>query len=366
MTADWRAHAERLGLTAAEIERLTGDAFAELLRRLREGQDPQTAIQGIIGDFDAGYRSVLAAAFSETLGRFVGPDELRAYPIGPMALSQRLYQHAAETTVTVREIVRRHAAGYHDARALTLQIYEGYGFKGGKDPLQWPAGSPKWPKYMREAITEDPASFQQYRAIARQAANRIKTPALRAAYSEALDELEKGTGFEHLSKKLNVAFEERMRYHANRIAQTELHRAWAGQQAEEIMTDETIEVVKFEMSATHPRTDICDLYANQDAYGLGPGLYPKDAAPVPPLHPFCRCMLVSRRLISAKGAKFKPEAQRSYLREVMREGGVAEAAQVVGSRAKLAEALSTSTVEQVVNIHRPVPYRLGRVGGNKD
>jgi len=362
MTPDIAEHARRLGITAAEIERLTADAFEELLRRLRQGQDPQSAISAIVGDFDERYREVLAASFSATLGRFVGPDELRAYPVGDMALSQRLYKHAAETTTTVREIVRRHAAGYHDARALTLQIYEGYGFKGGKDPLQWPARSPKWPKYMREAITADPASFAEFQAIARQAAGRIKTPALRAAYSEALDALENGKGFEHLSKKLHVAFEERMRYHANRIAQTELHRAWAGQQAEEIMADETIEVVKFEMSSSHPRTDICDLYAHQDAYGLGPGLYPKDQAPVPPLHPFCRCMLVSRRLISAKGAKFKPEAHRSYLRQVMREGGVSEAAKVVGSRAKLAVALTQSPVEAVFNIHRPVPYRLGRVG----
>ncbi len=141
------------------------------------------------------------------------------------------------------------------------------------------------------------------------------------AYLEAIDAMEKGRGAKVLEKKLGVAYQERMRYFANRIAQTELHRAWMDKQAAEIMADEGIEVVQFQMSGTHPRTDICDLYASQDAYGLGPGLYPKEHAPLPPLHPHCRCGLISKRLISAKGAKENPDAGRQYLRQVMREGG---------------------------------------------
>ena len=183
------------------------------------------------------------------------------------------------------------------------------------------------------------------------------------AYLEAIDAMEKGRGAKVLEKKLGVAYQERMRYFANRIAQTELHRAWMDKQAAEIMADEGIEVVQFQMSGTHPRTDICDLYASQDAYGLGPGLYPKEHAPLPPLHPHCRCGLISKRLISAKGAKENPDAGRQYLRQVMREGGGSEAAKVMGSRAKLDAVLNGSQpVEQVVNIHRPAPYRLGRAG----
>ena len=135
-------------------------------------------------------------------------------------------------------------------------------------------------------------------------------------------------------------------------------------QAEELMADDTVEVVQFKMSGTHPRTDICDLFAKQDAYGLGPGLYPKEHAPRPPLHPFCRCGLISKRLISAKGAQFKPEAHRVYLRQMMAEEGVSKAAQVVGSRAKLAVALSQAPIEEVFNIHRPKPYWVGKIGEN--
>ena len=186
----------------------------------------------------------------------------------------------------------------------------------------------------------------------------IKTPGLRSAYLEAIDAMEQGMGAKALERKLDVAYQERMRYFANRIAQTELHRAWVDKQAAEIMGDDTVEVVQFKMSGTHPRTDICDLYANQDAYGLGPGLYPKEYAPKPPLHPFCRCGLISKRLISAKGAKENPAAGRQYLRSVMREASTSEAARIMGSRAKLQAVLKNASVETVVNMGRQPIYHV--------
>lgn len=361
-------HNKRLDLTAKEIEALSADAFSQLLERIRNGEDPQPAIQAIMNDFEPAYREVLAAAFTATLARSVGTSELRDYPIGETTLSRRLYAEAASTAPVVREIVRQHMAGFHDARALSMQIYEGYAFKTRAglpdDPLQWPAASPKWPKYMRQAINADPASFRTYHGIARRAAGNIKTPGYRAALNEALDALEKGRGDKVLARKLEVAFQERMRYHANRIAQTELHRAYMDKQAEEIMADDSIEVLKFVMSQTHPRTDICDLFSKQDKYGLGPGLYPKDKAPKPPLHPHCRCVLHSKRLLKAKDARENQASERQYLARVMREEGTAKAAQIIGGRAKLAAALTNAPIDAVVNIHRPAPYRLGRVTDN--
>ena len=251
-------HNKRLDLTAKEIKALSADAFEQLMQRIRNGEDPQPAIQAIMADFDPTYREVLAIAFSDTLARLVGAEELRDYPIGETTLSQRLYIEATSTAPVVREIVRQHMAGFHDARTLSMQIYEGYSFKTRAglpdDPLQWPARSPKWPKYMRQAITQDPASFTDFRAIARKAAGNIKTPGYRAALNEALDALEKGRGDKVLARKLDVAFQERMRYHANRIAQTELHRAYMDKQAEEIMADDSVEVLKVVMSASHSRT----------------------------------------------------------------------------------------------------------------
>jgi hypothetical protein len=359
-------HNQRLDLTAKEIEALSEKAFDDLLERISNGEDPQPAIQAIMDDFEPAYREVLAAAFTQTLARAVGAAELRDYPIGEMTLSRRLYAEANATAPVVREIIRKHMAGFHDARTLSMQIYEGYSFKTRAglpdDPLQWPRQSPKWPKYMREVINADPASFNTYMGIARRAAGNIKTPGYRAALNEALDALENGRGEKVLARKLEVAFQERMRYHANRIAQTELHRAYMDKQAEEIMADDSIQAVKVVMSSTHPRTDICDLFSKQDKYGLGPGLYPKEHAPRPPYHPHCRCVLHSKRLIKTDKARENLASERQYLARVMREDGVGKAAQIIGGRAKLAAALTNAPIDAIVNIHRPVPYRLGRVG----
>jgi hypothetical protein len=155
-----------------------------------------------------------------------------------------------------------------------------------------------------------------------------------------------------------------MRYHVNRIAQTELDRARMDKQAEEIMADDTIHAVNVVMSSTHPRTDICNLWSKQDKYGLGPGIYPKESAPKPPFHPHCRCVLHSKRLIKTDKAKDNPASERQYLGRVMREEGASKAAKIIGGRAKLAAALTNAPIDSIVNIHRPVPYRLGRVGDN--
>jgi hypothetical protein len=360
------AHNDLLNLTAEQIDALTADAFAQLLERIRAGEDPQTAIAAIMATWEPAYVAVLAASFSEVLQRTVSSGELQDYKIGNVSLSNSLYQRSSESSRAVRELIRTHAAGYQDARTLAMQIYEGYGFKTRAglpdDPIKWPRRSPKWPKYMREVINADAPSFAQYLAIARKAATNIKTPAYQSSINEALDALQKGRGEKVLNRKLEVAFQERMRYHATRIAQTELHRAYMDKQADEIMADETIQAVKVVMSATHPRIDICDVFAKQDKYGLGPGIYPKDKAPKPPFHPFCRCVLHSKRLIKTDNARENPDSERQYMARVMREDGASEAAKLIGGRGKLQAVLDGAGVDEILNAGRPAEYRLARLG----
>lgn len=58
--------------------------------------------------------------------------------------------------------------------------------------------------------------------------------------------------------------------------------------------DESILAVKWNLSPSHPRVDICDTYAEQDLYGLGKGVYPYDSFPDLP-HPNCLCFLTTIR-----------------------------------------------------------------------
>ena len=58
--------------------------------------------------------------------------------------------------------------------------------------------------------------------------------------------------------------------------------------AESATQSPVVRAVRWELSARHPKADGCDVLADEDLYGLGPGVYPADAIPAL-LHPRCLC-----------------------------------------------------------------------------
>ena len=85
-----------------------------------------------------------------------------------------------------------------------------------------------------------------------------------------------------------------MRYNAMRVARTEIQRAWRGSYVEMTKKLPFVKGIKWNLSASHAITDICDDLADADI-GLGPGVYPKNAVPYggQPAHPHCMCYLTS-------------------------------------------------------------------------
>mgnify|MGYP006870782090 CR=1 FL=1 len=73
-----------------------------------------------------------------------------------------------------------------------------------------------------------------------------------------------------------TAVEEKSRYVAERIARTESARAWYQGFLKDTMDDPDVVAYRWVESTRHPTEDICDEYAKVDAYGLGPGIFPKD------------------------------------------------------------------------------------------
>ncbi|EFD93997.1 hypothetical protein [Megasphaera lornae] len=94
-----------------------------------------------------------------------------------------------------------------------------------------------------------------------------------------------------LKRAVYVAVQEKSRYVAERIARTESARAWADGFIARYETDDTVAAYRWEVSSAHPCTDVCDMYANADLWGLGKGIYPKDQCPTLPAHPHCLCYL---------------------------------------------------------------------------
>lgn len=214
-------------------------AFVKLLEKIRAGQAPRSAIDAILKEFNGGATEGFREALNAILASSLGPKEIKAYPVGRVKLSDALYANAKAVSASTQQIIEKHMQGLHDARELRKALYEGYDFQN--DPLN--VVKPL-PKYLQ-------VEFDQFKAAA------LKTPALRAAYLEAIRKAESGAGMDAVEKALKVAFYERNRYYANRIARTELHRNYTDQVAKELMEEEQIEYVQWRMSSKHPKTDIC-------------------------------------------------------------------------------------------------------------
>ena len=63
------------------------------------------------------------------------------------------------------------------------------------------------------------------------------------------------------------------------------------QAARSFLKDRNVHFLQVRLSSRHLDVDCCDLYADANMWGLGPGIYPKKEAPVPPFHSGCRCAL---------------------------------------------------------------------------
>lgn len=74
------------------------------------------------------------------------------------------------------------------------------------------------------------------------------------------------------------------RAHAMRLFRTEMNRAHGEAYRAAAFEHPDVIGTRFLLSPNHPRTDICDMHAAVNRYGLGPGVYPKGKSPWP-AHP---------------------------------------------------------------------------------
>lgn len=278
--------------TELGIEKELEAAYEKLVALIVAGVLVRDAVQQVMDRFMPKYAELLSVAFSGVMAQAVGKEAAMSMQVGTVQLSQKLYAQAAYVSEVTTGIVDRHLKGFQDARALALELFEGYGFRPpDAEPLQLKPSNTALPKYLREALLPDGGIQSDLaRAFAKMQVDNLRTPALKAAYSDvlrAISDVESGKGADLLEKRLRTAFYERMRYFANRIAQTELHRAYSLHVAKLIMDDEDIEFVQIQRSPGSTSVCICSLIAGRDKYGMGKGVYPKRAAPVPAFHPFC-------------------------------------------------------------------------------
>jgi len=342
-----------LNSVASQIDAEMERAWGEYQRLVLAGSAPVDAVDSVLQSFDGQYATLMAAAFSQVMAEQVGTPSVLAMRVGEVTLSEALYANREAVQTAVRAVVAQHVEAISGVRELALDLFEGYGFRE-QEVLTFARADSLIPKYIKDALLPD-LEDNLVRAFAQLQVEGLQTNELRAAYQQvldALDRIEAGAGRELLLRRLRVAFYEKARYLANRIAQTELHRAYSRRRAKELLDDSMVQYVRWTLSITHPEVDICDYYAGVDQYGLGRGVYPKLTAPSPPAHPHCRCTLATA--LVTEQPRFRPNAGQTLLRSMDQT----EAAKVAGSRAKLQRALDGEDVGSIHNEGTPDAYRV--------
>lgn len=94
--------------------------------------------------------------------------------------------------------------------------------------------------------------------------------------------------FPGMMKRMGSRVPESIDYNALRLARTELTAAYSEATIGAAKASPAIKKVRWVLSNTHPRTDICDAYASG---GDGHGVYAAKDCPLSPAHPNCLCTI---------------------------------------------------------------------------
>ena len=237
-------------------------------------------------------------------------------------LSERLHGVSVVMHNNIKSSVGMSLRSYKTIKQTAMKLYDGY------DTADNILRQADLPKYLRKIQNLTKNLYAGDRNAARNSElykkvtkdiRKLKTPALRAAYNQALEAsstdkpralakakklLETGNkeAFNKLlaeerekalKKALWVATQEKTRYHAERIARTESARAYYEGQMAEAERDPDIWGFKWVLSTAHVHGNSdCDCYDNSMAdMGYGRGVYPKNDVPELPAHPNCMCHL---------------------------------------------------------------------------
>jgi hypothetical protein len=161
--------------------------------------------------------------------------------------------------------------------------------------------------------TANPSAYRS--RINRLGSSAAPEYSLRAATEQLVNELRTAAP-EEIDGIVERFVLEKARYQARMIARTETIAAYRRAFVAEQENKPHVVGIRWTLSGSHPRPDVCDILAGQDLYGMGPGGYPKDAVPEHP-HPLCTCGISSivdtkfirRELAAERG---EPEPPRDW------------------------------------------------------
>ena len=206
-----------------------------------------------------------------------------------LTLSERTTRGGLLVQALVAQAIKKQLQKSTTYRQTALTIFDDYQ-KGGLIPTQ------DLPKFLQEIVAAGRRAdipraklLNMLKPVKKEIAKRT-TAGMRAAYTQLVCAVE-AQNEKALENAIYVATQERTRYFAERIARTEMARAYHDGFLARWDANEDCIAYQWRLSGRHPVYDICDLYAKANLYGLGAGIFPKGKVPLIPAHPNCMCSL---------------------------------------------------------------------------
>lgn len=254
-----------------------------------------------------------------------------------MNLSTRLHGNEAEIRQTIVDTVSKSIKQGEAWVKTSRDLYDGYNAGHITKKAELPEYLTDLVKQSKRILADDKAALREYNKavvkaeyqISRLSQDGSPTRAMKQSFKNLLDAA-KDLNDKAIDKAVSVAVEEKSRYIADRIARTEISRAWGDGFFAEHLEDPDVIAFRWDLSSRHPVYDICDMHAKVDCYGLGKGVYPKNKFPVRPAHPHCMCLVTPvyvgnldidgvREAMLLQNATFNPNAIAKYIDGAIRK-----------------------------------------------
>lgn len=298
-----------------DMYRAAGTTYGRYLSEaLRNGKTIQQAMA--IADDETGFlvgtnqalinKIVTAAAYGYGIMPEViaDPNGIRkallhtAWTPDKMRLSERLHGNSSVMRQHIIDSVSNSMRQGKSFTQMARDLYTGYDRGQTINQAQLPKYLSNLENLARRVAAGDNAALSDFRTALAQARSQVSrlspggapTKNLKLSYEQLVKAAER-LSTRALDRAVHVAIQERSRYYAERIARTEMARAYAEGFIARNAEDDDVIGYRWGLSSRHPKYDICDFHKQANLYGMGSGVYPKNSVPLLPAHPHCTCHL---------------------------------------------------------------------------
>ncbi len=290
MRGQRRTEAQIASMVREEMDRISDEILPEVESNIRVAaeQGDETA-QRTVRLLDGPQAPTLPSRATQRAA-----DQIRGrLSVDGLSLSARLNRHHVATSAQVARTITASLRGGETIQRTAERILD-----AGDPVARLPEHVDRLTSAARAAASGDPVAMRDYRQqvdrwrsrIERLGQGATRSPGaftIRSATQAFVKDID-GATKARVDRAVDRWVLERARHQARLVARHETAEAYRRSYEETAAQAPGVVGFRWTLSSGHPHKDVCDILANQDLHGLGPGGYPVDSVPETP-HPACLC-----------------------------------------------------------------------------